>query len=203
LLAVFPYPDAFVCAFQTRGDSARSNRLLAAVLRCGASDDFALRTALQALVPGLSATSRRYGWRAGGVGPWASRHELDQDVVAFGYEELHVIATSPVAWPATRVLDRVGRRLRTLVGSHDREAARRATLHDACTVESEVSPVDELSRELRDAVRAGTLGQTAAAVVFSTDVLGRSPAEVAAEFGKSRWFVYKARERATQRLCAL
>ena len=201
LLSVWPDADAVVRAIQTRGDPTRSNRLLAAVLRAAADDDFATRTALQALVPGLAATSRRYGWRVGAIGPWLVRDELDQDIVGFAFEELRSIIDAPVAWPATRVMDRVGGRLRTLVNAHDRDVAGRvavAEIPDNACVES---ATDLLARELRDAVRVGALNRTSAAVVFATDVMGYAPAEVAAALGRTRWWAYKTRQRAAQRLC--
>jgi hypothetical protein len=60
VLSTLPHPAAIVEFLRTGvGDPAAKNRLLAALARRAASDDFAMRTMLQALLPGLVNVAKR------------------------------------------------------------------------------------------------------------------------------------------------
>ena len=76
-----------------RRDAAEPRALLEADLAEANDDPLAVRTVVQALLPGLAGVARRArGLREGNVMVWESLQELDQHVVALAYERVEALA---------------------------------------------------------------------------------------------------------------
>lgn len=189
-----------------RGDAAAANRLLAAVVRLADRDPLAGRTVLQAVLPGLAALSlraRRLGWcRPGGV--WSGAGELDQELLALACERIDALAGQQLEWPASTIVGQVWRRIRMASAQHRTQRYRHTQLDPGRVAEALPTAGEaweqQLTRLLCDAVRGGTLARPDGAVIYSTRVLGVSPAEVAERLDIDVRALWQRRRRAERAL---
>jgi len=208
--ALTPYRDlAEVLQGCRQRGGIQGNTVLAAVIASGRRDPLAERTALQALLPGLTRLSQRIH-RRGLVGPgraWADLEELDQDLVALTLGRIRAHAVRPPRWPASTVLSEVWERARTIAARHRREGAlwhlRDDGWWDGRTDADEELWSDRLTRLLRHAVDTGLLDADAARLVFTTRVLGFTLTEVADRAGLPLSTLHDHRSRAERDLTGL
>jgi hypothetical protein len=130
-------PAEVVARCQARGHGAHSAAVLAAVLGHAATDDWAARTVLQAVLPGLAALSRRARPLVGAGRAWQHIDEVDQFLVANAYESITALASRSPRWPAEAVLAKTWRRLRDVA---DREC-QRSTRQDSLSELGDLSEV--------------------------------------------------------------
>jgi hypothetical protein len=184
VLAGFASPADVVKRAERRGDPAGANELIGALLRL-AGDPLAARTLLQALLPGLASRAARGAWAAR-----ASRRcapacegldELDQEVVASAWERIVTLAGTSPEWPACVLVEGAWRRVRQRAETARARSCRSVPLAGAARVEVNLErPAPEaLTVHLVDEVRRGRLRPADAGLVYTTRVLGHSPAELA------------------------
>jgi hypothetical protein len=173
-----------------------ANGLLAALLRLGRDDLFARRCLLQALLPGLVNLTGRY--------PSAGEDadERLQTVLVLAVERIHELAGDEVAWPAVAV------------GGHVRDRLRRAQRagwdHWVVPIEAalavpagpERSAAERLAGVVVEGFRRGTICRDEAALVYTTRVVGHTPAALAAAAGVDPVVLRARRRRAEHRLAA-
>jgi hypothetical protein len=197
-------PAEVVRGCQARGDGRRSATLLAAVVARAGHDRWAARAALQAVLPGLAAVSRRARPLVGPTGVWSSVEELDQHVVAIACERITALsATSARMWPAVAIVDGTWQRLRVFVAA-ERRHGHRVALED---VEEAMCPAqrsagEELAHTLADAVEQGILEPVDGWVVFSSRVKGHAIEDLAVEAGRNTRWLWRRRVRAEELLHA-
>ena len=199
-LADFRSPAEVVARCQVRGDTSLSNQLMSALLRSAATDRLAARSILQALLPALASLVRRP--RVGGGAAWSNQVQLDQDAVAYAWEQIAEAAGEPPAWPAMTIVNATWDRLRTAVVQNQRRTAPLVGLGSARAVETldEETPMEQLTLALGEAVMDGAIDNDSAGLILRTRVIGYSPAEEAAATGRHPKAVYKQRERAERAL---
>ncbi len=91
------------------GEVKTSQAALGAVLRVAAHDDFAQRTVMQAILPGLLALRRRASYMVASPGSGGDdEDELEQEIVMLAYERARALAGTTQAWPARRWSTRPG-----------------------------------------------------------------------------------------------
>jgi len=211
-LARFRDPLALVEHCQTRqNDEAHRRevqRVLAAVVSLAGTDEWAARTVLQAVLPGLAAVSRRAsGYIGGQVAVWQCINELDQQVVATACERIAALAPDPPREVATAVVDSTWQRVRAYALAEQRNRARRSPLGDyaedafACAA-PHLSPAEELAAALVDAVQTGLLQRVDAGIVYSSRIGGRDVAELAPILGRNPHWLCRRRQRVEELLLA-
>jgi hypothetical protein len=198
-------PAEVVRGCHARGDGRRSATLLGAVIARAAHDRWAARAALQAVLPGLAAVSRRARPLVGPTGVWSSVEELDQHVVAIAWERITALsATSARTWPAAAIVDGTWQRLRGFISAERRHRGHRAALED---VEEPMCPAEpsageELAHTLATAVEQGILEPVDGWVVFSSRVRGDAIEDLAVEAGRNSRWLWRRRVRAEELLHA-
>jgi hypothetical protein len=196
-------PAEVVRCCQARGDGTRSAAMLAAVIGYAGEDRWAARTALQAVLPGLAALSRRARPLVGPSGVWASMEELDQHVVGIACERIVALASEPArTWPANAIVDGTWQRLRSYMAAECRYRGRRVDLGELAeaTGGSAASASEELARTLVDAVEEGVLDPVDGWLVFSSRVRGVAIVDLAAESGRNPRWLWRRRVRAEEQL---
>jgi hypothetical protein len=193
----------------TAGEELTDERqaALGALLRLAAQDEFAARTVLQAMLPGLVAMGRRLSYMvASGSGRWADHDELEQEIVATAYERVRALAGTSQAWPARTLLDQTRGRLRALYENERRRQARSVAMTpeyaESIADTAEHSAAEELAHMVVDAVQNGTLAPGPAGLLYTCGVLGREVRSVAAAECRSRWSVSGSIARSTHVLAA-
>lgn len=195
-------PAAVVVRCHERSDPALSRAVLSSLLLVADNDDWARRTVLQALLPGLAHVAERAcGLGQGRVRPWTSLADLDQHVVTLACERIAQLSGRHEPWVARVVADGVWQRLRTHARGERRRAARQTTLDDVDPCEEESPcPGEELASHLADAVRRGVIDADVACVVYSFRVAGRSPDEMAPTLQRSPRTLWRWLERGERAL---
>ena len=168
--------------------------ILEALLRLAADDEFAERTVVQALLPGLLAMSRRLSYMVSSGGSrWRDRDELEHEIVTIAYERVRALAGTSQAWPARTLLDQTRARLRVLYENELRWRAHTVAMSperaDSRADDVEHSTAEELAHMVVDAVQDGTLALGPARLVYTCAVMGQRVAWVASTVGCCRWSV--------------
>lgn len=180
---------------------------LRALLRLAAQDEFAERTVMQAMLPGLLAMGRRLSYMvASGSGRWADQDELEQEIVATAYERVRALAGTSQAWPARTLLEQTRGRLRALYDNERRWRAHSVAMTpeyaETMADRAEHSAAEELAHVVVDAVQDGTLAPGPAGLLYTCGVLGREVRSVASAAGWSRWTVSDSIARSAHVLAA-
>ncbi len=197
-------PAEVVARCQARGDGAHSAAVLAAVLGHAATDNWAARTVLQAVLPGLASLSRRARPLVGAGRAWQHIDEVDQFLVANAYEWITALASEPPRWPAQAVVAKTWQRLRDVA---DREC-QRSTRQDSLSELGDLSEVPqttaaaELAQTLVEAVERGVLEQAEGWLVYASRVLGEPIEALATQLDLHPRSLWRRRRRAEQRLDA-
>ncbi len=193
----------------TAGEELTDERqaALGALLRLAAQDEFAARTVIQAMLPGLVAMGRRLSYMvASGSGRWADHDELEQEIVATAYERVRALAGTSQAWPARTLLDQTRGRLRVLYENERRWQARSVAMTreyaEGIADSAEHSAAEELAHVVVGAVQDGTLARGPAGLLYTCGVLGRGVVSVASAAGRSRWTVSDSIARSAHVLAA-
>ena len=189
VLGRFSSVEAIVRALRRgHADRAGTDRILAALVDRAASDDVALRVALQALLPGLVNVAKR-------VGRGAVDDELEAEVLTEAVARIrhYPLARRPQAVAANIVLD--------VLGHLSRRRARRARA-DSIVVppRSDVDPSDEVRELVSDAVASGRLRVVDAELLLSIAVGRDTIASRAAREGVSYAALDERWRRARNRL---
>ncbi len=198
-------PAEVVRCCQARGDGARSAAVLAVVVGHAGKDRWAARTALQAVLPGLAAVSRRARPLVGPSGAWSSMEELDQHVVGIACERIVALAAEPArTWPASAIVDGTWQRLRSFVATERRYRGQRADLEELGEPASvaHTSAGEELARTLASAVEEGILDPIDGWLVFASRVRGVAVEALAYESGRNARSLWRRRVRAEELLHA-
>ena len=187
-----------------RRDAAGSRDLVEAVLAEAKDDRLAVRTVVQALLPGLAGVARRArGLREGSVLVWESLEELDQHVVALAYERVADLAGTAQPWAAQTIIDGTWQRLRTYARSERRRVRCQAEFAQGqLNLEPPVSAAEELAAVLSEAVGRGVVEPAHASVVYAFRVGGRPPEAVAPFLGHSPRTLWRWLRRAEDALVA-
>jgi len=212
VLECFRDPLALVehCQRRQRDEAHRRDvqALLAAVVSFAGADEWAARTVLQAVLPGLAAVCRRAsGYIGGQVAVWQCIDELDQQVVATACERIAALAPDPPQEVATAVVDSTWQRVRAYALAEQRNRARRSPLGEyaedafGCAA-PHLSPAEELAAALVDAVQTGVLQRVDAAIVYSSRIAGRDVAELAPILGRNPHWLCRRRQRVEELLLA-
>ena len=178
--------------------------MLEAVLTQAKDDPWAVRTVVQALLPGLAGVARRgRSLLKGTVAVWESLEELDQHVVALAYERVTAMAGTAHPWAAQTIIDGTWQRLRTYARAERRRARCQEELAQGqLRLEPPVSAAEELAAVLTDAVERGVVDPAHASVVYSFRVSGRPPEAVAPSVGHSARTLWRWLRRAEDALIA-
>jgi hypothetical protein len=205
MLAGLTTLDSIVEVCNRRGVPELSSQVLAALVELAPSEPLAARTALQALLPGLAALSRRAPGFVGSGRLWATVGELDQELVALCCERLLDGTAVGCRWPAVRVRDAVWRRVRTLQAEHIRRRAREVSMNDyphhlASTVRDDYE--EHLVKAVCRAVESGRLRRDDASLVLRTRLLDVTPAQIARDAGVDVRALRTRRRRVEARLLA-
>lgn len=181
--------------------------IFGALLRLAGDDEFAERTVMQALLPGLLAMRRRLSYMVSpGHSRWRDNDELEQEIVAIAYERVRALAGTSQAWPARTLLDQTGKRVRVLYENELRYRARTVAMSperaDGKADGVEHSPAEELAHIVVDAVQDGTLALGPARLVYTCGVMGQQVASVASTLGCCRWSVSGSIARSARVLAA-
>lgn len=182
-------------ALVARPPSARAaNDVLGALLRLSGHDFFARRCLLQALMPCLVRLAGRY--------PSAGEDPDDrlQTVLLLAVERIHELAGEEISWPAVAVGGYVRDRLRRAARTNLDPASVAIEAAMAVPARPERSAAERLAGELMDGLRRGTIRRDEAALLYTTRVIGHSPATVAATLGIDPVALRTRRLRAEQRL---
>src|SRR5207302_622537 len=148
--------DDVVHHCHARKDAARTNDLLASLLRVAVDDPLAARVVLHTVLPALVAITHRVHYGPGTA--FVDGEHLDQEVVGIAWEQIISFAGNPPRWPATAIADATAIRLRTLVRQHDRRVTPLVELDDdAATGLGERPACEQLVLELVNAVQHGTI----------------------------------------------
>ena len=196
-------PAELVSRCAARGQPETSAALLRAVLRHAGSDQWAARTVLQAVLPGLAAVARRARPLVHPDGPWQGVDELDQFVVTAAYQRIASLAAEPPRrWPASAIVARTWKRVRRFA---EQDAQRRARLTRLSAVTEPTSvvpptPAEELADTLAVAVDAGIVEQRDVLVLFASRALGQPVEALAEHLQRHPRSVWRRRNRAEQLL---
>lgn len=208
-LAGFDSPADLVARCQRRGDPRAANDLLGSLLRL-AHDELAARTVLQAVLPSLAARAWRRRWDGNfgdtGRGLWDSVEDLDVEVVVFALERIRELAGTSPEWPSQAIVEVSYARFRWSARVARRRRVDTVPLeptHEPVALAPDRSFADELTETLIDAVRAGSIRQRDAAVIYATRVLGHTPGELAAVQRRDVRAVRYQRARAERTLAAI
>ena len=177
-----------------------------ALLRLAGHDEFAERTVIQAMLPGLLAMRHRLSFMVSSGGSrWGDHDELEQEIVSIAYERVQALAGTTQAWPARTLLDQTWRRLRVLNDNECRWRANSVPVAlppDIITERAAHSPAEELAHLVVDAVQDGTLALGPAQLVYTCAVMGQRVAWVASTVGCCRWSVSGSIARSARVLAA-
>jgi hypothetical protein len=186
--------DALVTTVQRRGNPARSDRILAALVGHAATDDFAARTVLQCLLPGLKvlAVDNRN---------LEEPDELDAIVVAAAWER---IRTYPQSRRPHHIASNILLDSRQAVARSRRLRRPLASPGDAANVASSCSTDarEQITALVAHTHRAGVLSTGDARLIVETRVLGFNIADIARHTGMTPASVRQRRARAEARLVA-
>jgi hypothetical protein len=203
LLAAFRTPNDAVLACNRR-DGERCHQILRALVHHAPDEPLAARAALQAILPGLLAISRRAQHPSNGrlVGPgrpFTSSAELATDIISTAYERIRTGVDAASSWPATKILDSTAMRIRTLARIHRRVTAAESVLppepQNPCLRAARTSD-EEYTLVLVDAVRTGVLQRDDAALLYANRVLGHSVSDIAGAVGRNGSVLRRERRRA-------
>ncbi|MFN0029705.1 MAG: hypothetical protein ACKV2O_21330 [Acidimicrobiales bacterium] len=189
------------------GEFDVSNDLVWSLLELAVHDALAVRTVLQALIPGLGG---ELGWLLA----WAGRTDhglldegdVDQMLVVAVMEAIRHAAGKRRAWPLSSILRRTHRVLRRDVLEEERWRATMMVTDcpEAQDIESPESTAGEVLAEvLTDARRDGTMSSGDVELVWLTRIGGYQPAELADRFGVNGDCLRRRRQRAEARLIAM
>lgn len=206
-LAAFDTLADAVTACDRRYNPETSQTVLAGLVRHAAHDPLAARAALQALLPGLVALGRRANRSRRLVGPgrpFATFEDLDAELLSIAFERLRSGTGSDSPWPATKILDSVWMRIRTLSRSHHRRSEVECAQVDLPEQRApdDRSVSEQLTRHIVEAVRAGAVRHGDAALVYSNRVLGRSMFDLARTTGRHESVLRRERSRGERALAA-
>jgi hypothetical protein len=197
-------PAEVVAHCQARGNGAHSAAVLAAVLGHAATDDWAARTVLQAVLPGLATLSRRARPLVGPGRVWHHIDEVDQLLVANAYEWITALASQPPRWPARAVVTKTWQRLRDVADRESQRSTRQASLSELGDLREvpQTTAAAELAQTLVDAVERGVLEQVEGWLVFASRVRGEPIEALATQLDRHPRSLWRRRRRAEQRLDA-
>ncbi len=188
-----------------RGGPSRAHSVGAALLERAPDDAWAGRTLLQMALPGLASVVRRAHCYVGGRAPvWDDLADLDQYVVALAWERIAELGGSRLEWALRAVQDGVWQRLRVYAVGRRRELYRRRELvpgHDRAARPA-LSPADELTKALVDAVQAGAIRRVDAGLVYGHRVLGDELDELDHGLSCGERGLRRRRQRAEEKLLA-
>ncbi|MGH2353475.1 MAG: hypothetical protein ACRDJN_17870 [Chloroflexota bacterium] len=202
-LARFATPAELVRLAHRRDASARD--LIEAITEEAASDPWAARTVLQALLPGLAALASQHLDLVGTARePFATFAELDQFLVCTAYERITQVAAEVPLFRLRTVLDSTWARLRAHARAHRRDHDRRISLSDVHggIAAPARSDAETLALLLVDAVERRVLRPADARLVYTTRVCGHSTTEVAKRMGYNLDSLRRRRHRVEQVLVA-
>lgn len=195
-----------VARCQRSGDMRCRSEALAAVLRRGGTDEFAVQTVIQVMLPGLLRVVRESRYLVDCGSRWADDDELEQEVVTIAYERARALAGTTQVWPAKTLLDHTRGRVRVLAADERRWESRARYSDRSRDVGSDCdrSPAEELAQVVVDAVRNGTLAEGPAGVFYTCRVLGFQARELPAGACSTRSMYRSVRrtEQALVRACA-
>jgi len=158
--------------------------VITAMLRSAGVDALIPRAIIQALIPGVVALARRI---ESANGPWGDLDQFFVDAISCLWEQITTWSGTTLPYAAGNLLSGVRTRLRTLQASERRHSARRFDSPDALDlIPASIGRTAEelLATELIEATGHG-LTPADAMVLYSTNVLGMSVAEVANDTGES------------------
>jgi hypothetical protein len=188
------------------GEVKRSQAALGAVLRVAANDEFAQRTVVQAILPGLLALRRRASYMVATGSGWVGEGELEHEIVTLAYERVRALAGTTQAWPAKTLVDQTWSRLRVLNKNERRWRARNVGMPpewaEGLPESDEHSAAEELAHLVVDAVQDGTLALGPAGLVYTYGVVGNSLVWAAEELSYSRRSVSRSLARSARVLAA-
>lgn len=190
-----------------RGGFDESNDLVWALLELAVDDPLAVRTVLQALIPGLGG---ELGWLLA----WARRTDpamvdggdVDQLLIVAAMEAIRHAAGKRKPWPLSSILRRTHRVLRRDVVAEDRwrlSMVLSAEPRVDDTADVEPTPAELLTTVLDEARNAGAVSASDAELVWLTRVGGFQPVELAERFGVNGDCLRRRRQRAEARLIDL
>ena len=204
VLAAHVSPAGLVTAVHRRGaDDAKA--LVEALTERAATDAWAARTVLHALLPGLAAISRDHIDMVGAPRePFRNVEELYHFVVATAYERIVEVAAEVPRYRLRSVLDSTWSRLRTHAKAHRRDHDRRVEIDDLPGGQPGPArtAAEELALILVDAVERRVLRPADAGLVYSTRVAGHSVAELAATMACKQHSLLRRRARVEHVLAA-
>lgn len=200
-------PAEVVAGCHSRADRVAANAVVGALLRL-AGDPLAARSVLQAILPGLAARGAKgmFMARPSRLCPaaWDGFEELGQELVATAWERIADLAGTSPAWPACVLVEGAWRRVRYRGETYRNQARATCSLDTARAAQADVgcSPGESLAACLLDAVEAGRLRPAQAGVIYTTRVLGHSPASLVPRCGPDAQAVRARRSRAERALVA-
>ncbi len=185
------------------GEVVRSQAALGAVLRVAANDEFAQRTVMQAILPGLLALRRRASYMVASPGSrWDGEDELEQEIVTLAYERVQALAGTTQAWAAETLVNQTWSRLRVLHKNERRWRARNVAMSPEWAEDLpesvQHSTAEQLAHLVVDAVRDGTLALEPAGLLYTYGVVGNSLPWVEEELSYSRRSVSRSLARSAR-----
>ncbi len=189
------------------GEVKTSQAALGAVLRVAAHDEFAQRTVMQAILPGLLALRRRASYMVASPGSgWDGEDELEQEIVTLAYERVRALAGTTQTWAAETLVDQTWRRLRVLNEGERRWRARNVGMSPEWAEDlpdsGEHSAAEELAHLVVDAVHDGTLAVGPAGLLYTYGVVGNPLVWAAEAVSYSRRSVSRSIARSARTLAA-
>ena len=190
------------------GDFDESNELVWSLLELTVDDSLAVRTILQALIPGLGG---ELGWLL----EWARRTDpglldegdVDQLLVVAAMEAIRHAAGKRKPWPLSSILRRTHRVLRRDVLAEDRWRSSMVLTDcprfEDTTTGPEPSPAELLAEVLDDAHTHGAVSASDIELVWLTRIGGYQPMELEDRFGVNGDCLRRRRQRAEARLIAM
>jgi hypothetical protein len=180
---------------------------LGAVLRVAANDEFAQRTVMQAILPGLLALRRRASFMVASPGSrWDGEDALEHEIVTLAYERVRALAGTTQVWAAETLVNQTWGRLRALHKNDRRWRARNVAM---CPEWAENLPdsvqhstAEQLAHLVVDAVRDGTLALEPAGLLYTYGVVGNSLPWAERELSYSRRSVSRSLARSARVLAA-
>lgn len=191
-LRSFTSPSQLVSFLQERGHPKENDDVLRPLVMRARDDDFAMRTVLHALTPGLRSLARRYSW--------ADTHD---EVVATTVEAaLQRIRNYPLRTRPNRIAANVLGDTKGKLFKRFTDLNRSKSLDELSVHLKPIgpSPVEELMATVRDAVRTGRLNASDASLIVRTRVFDTPVDAVAQEQGVEPQTLRRRRLRAEARL---
>lgn len=193
-LAAFETPADLVARCQERDDGDHDrDAILAALLVDAGTDPWAVRTLLQALLPGLASVARRATAFVGGRWPvWNGLDELDQHVVVVAYERITIVSLERPVWVARAIVDGTWQRVRAYARRSRRQAHCHAALAEVGNlgVTASRTAAEELAAVLSDAVKRGRIERFDAGLIYRSRLAGERMEDLARGSGldpRSLW----------------